>query len=180
MNTLLCRQQIIGKVIFLGANFQGDIVRGQLLINFPGQILIFREQLSGVTFLGGICPGGQFSSGAVILLGNYLVCNNQEEAGNHPGVNCSGEAIFLVSNRPDTMKFKYIWNNTSGLRLQILIFLIFQFHFQRKPRFSWREQHLKKFLIVREELDGIDIDRWHWKSRGFTKNSVHPWRMWEF
>ena len=71
MNTLLCRQQIIGKAIFLGANFQGDIAKGQLLINFPGQILIFREQLSGVTLLGGICPGGNFprgqlSSGAIV------------------------------------------------------------------------------------------------------------------
>ena len=63
MNTVLSRQQIIGNAIFLGANFQGDIVRGQLLIDFPGQILIFREQLSGVTFLGGICPWGNFPRG---------------------------------------------------------------------------------------------------------------------
>ena len=150
MNTLLCRQQIIGKAIFLGANFQGNIVRGQLLINFPGAII-------RSNFPRGHLPGGQFSSGAIILWGNCLVSNNQEEAGNHPGGNCSGGGtIFLGSNRPDTMKFKYIWNNTNGLRLQISIFLVFQFHFQRKSRFSWREQHLKIFF------DSQGRTRWYW------------------
>ena len=38
------------------------------------------------------------------------------------------------------------------------MFLFFSFYFQRKSRFSWRGQHFKKILIVKEELDGIDID----------------------
>ena len=72
---------------FPRGQFPGEIVRGQLLINFPGAII-------RSNFPRGHLPGGQFSSGAIILWGNCLVSNNQEEAGNHPGGNCSGGANF--------------------------------------------------------------------------------------
>ena len=48
--------------------------------------------------------------------------------------------------------------SSKGLGSQIFMFLFFSFYFQRKSRFSWRGQHFKKILIVKEELDGIDID----------------------
>ena len=59
----LCRRQIIGKAIFLGGNFQGYIVRGQLSLG-----AIFQEQSSR----------GQFSLGAIFLEGNCpdtFLCN---------------------------------------------------------------------------------------------------------
>ena len=78
--------------MFLGTNhpkgtkgqFSGDIVRGQFSgSNHPG------GNYPGAIFLGSSCPGEQFSSGAIILGGNFLDCNNpgaiiQGGGGNFP------------------------------------------------------------------------------------------------
>ena len=74
-------------------------------------------------------------------------------------INQSSYLNYSVNNSFNRALKKHQYEIKSRrLRSQILIFLYFQFYFQRKSRFNSRRQPFRKIIIVEEELDGNDRD----------------------